>query len=227
MQVNKSWQLAQREGRVLAIGELIALAWLVGLGILVLLGTLVLGHPSWAALTPQSLLGDLCFVTGAGAMIYGLVAPYGLFKRAIQNGIPRPASWLAKEMTLVGALVVAGILMALNGVVTADRWSTVGMSWGALAVGTVTLATIGAGFALLTRRWKVIVGIGLPILALILVTRIMTWLVTHWNPSVTTLQTLERIFTNPVTGWVVLVTYLILMVGIDYGFFMRLQLRRD
>lgn len=235
MMRNKSWQLTKREGRQLALGELIAMAWLIGFGLLALVGTLLTGHLSWASLTPRALLGDLSFVTTAGALAYGLITPYALFKRAIQNGLPRQTSWRAKVATMLGAVLVAWICMLVNGLVSPGmirfspefHASAVVAPLAGLLVGAFTLAAIGAGFALLNRRWKVIVGIGLPLLTVIILTRLIALVVGYWHPSQATLEALAKVFQNPATGWIVLVVYLALMLGIDYWFSMRIQLRRD
>lgn len=237
MMWNKSWQLMKRECQQLALGELIAMGWLIGFGFLNLLVTLLVGNPSWTHLTPWALDSELTFVTTVSALIYGLIAPYALFKRAIQNGIPRQTSWLAKEGTLLGAVMVAWVLMVLN-VVLDPGTSMIKLSPGmhvsavvaplvTLLVGAFTLAAIGAGFALLTRRWKVIVGIGLPLLAVVIIGRIAALVVNHWHPSAATLETLAKVFQNPATGWIALVVYLALMLVIDYWFSMKIQLRRD
>ncbi|QLL70666.1 hypothetical protein [Lactobacillus sp. 3B(2020)] len=188
----------------------------------------------------MSLTGELTnFVVNFGISIeiWGVVLPlfiaYPLFKWGIQYGYSRWNIWLANTASLVIWIVVIWLAHLLKNVVDYQQMglhhATDGLGWDLVAVieGVLTLAAIGAGFALLNRRWKWIVGIGGPILAFFILGSLIRLIFVTFDS-----QSLANFFAVLSFNWMgVLYGFLLiwacLMFGLIYLFFMRMQLRRD
>ena len=98
--------------------------------------------------------------------------------------------------------------------------------------GALTAMMIGNGFGLLNRTWKWIVGIGLPILFILLLA-LFAQMVVSLSPSVDYANwfgphsILVTILSSSVTWWIVWGIYVIIVLLLAKLFNDRMQLRRD
>lgn len=159
--------------------------------------------------------------------LYYLIVPYREFKLGLQNGQTRRQIWLSQLSGII-TITVVGWFMYLS--MTKFRFITVKSSLAILftfLLGVMTTYAIGSGFALLPRKWKVVVGIAGPTILVIILVQIVKVLVNYWRPSTATLKNLATIF-NSTASWVICgFIWLAIMAGLSYLFTMHQQLRRD
>ncbi|KRL28314.1 membrane protein [Limosilactobacillus frumenti DSM 13145] len=220
--------------RRLGMALLIATAWIVGVELIVYLLDLWLNH-NWVSflVSLKAIPGTVTKILLWIVPFYFLVTPYADFKWTIQNGISRKTMWRGRLLSLILATIVAYAVESLCSLIDHPFGDWVGFWLSLLAYFSVviTMAAIGNGFALLNRKWKWIVGIGLPIVALILFVSLISWLslidksVLYHN-SQFILRVLNSLnFT--VIFWVSWGAYLLIMVWSTKFFNDRIQLRRD
>lgn len=93
------------------------------------------------------------------------------------------------------------------------------------------MQAIGNGFALLNRKWKWIVGIGLPVVGVILIGLLLSWLsVIDQSAVYHDSQLLVRGLNSlnvTVLFWICWIVYLLVMIWLTKLFNDRIQLRRD
>ena len=179
------------------------------------------------------LAGEVYGAWNMAVLIFALCFPYTIFKWGLQYNITRRHIWLANSCLLLVLVVTSWGLALLKNLFFYSTHHLShfadGAGWTLLTilVGVVTVATIGAGFALLNRLWKWIVGIGGPIvLIFIMVTLVRFLFVTlHLDPA-TVFGSLQFLATHTAV-MIGIFLWLAVMVALNYCFFMKMQLRRD
>lgn len=159
--------------------------------------------------------------------IYYLFVPYAEFKLGMQNGQTRLKIWRSQLLGIVTITVVGWILYFI---LTGFNSITVASTFGILLSlfnGVFTCYAIGSGFALLPRKWKIIVAIALPTIFVTLLISLIRFLVSFWHPSAETLKTLNGIVYWQGSWVLFALIWLAIMAGLSYVFTMHLQLRRD
>ena len=179
------------------------------------------------------LAGEVYGAWNMAVLIFALCFPYTIFKWGLQYNITRRHIWLANSCLLLVLVVTSWGLALLKNLFFYSTHHLShfadGAGWTLLTilVGVVTVATLGAGFALLNRLWKWIVGIGGPIvLIFIMVTLVRFLFVTlHLDPA-TVFGSLQFLATHT-AAMIGIFLWLAVMVALNYCFFMKMQLRRD
>ncbi|WP_283579042.1 hypothetical protein [Limosilactobacillus ingluviei] len=179
------------------------------------------------------LAGEVYGAWNMAVLIFALCFPYMIFKWGLQYNITRRHIWLANSCLLLVLVVTSWGLALLKNLFFYSTHHLShfadGAGWTLLTilVGVVTVATLGAGFALLNRLWKWIVGIGGPIvLIFIMVTLVRFLFVTlHLDPA-TVFGSLQFLATHTAV-MIGIFLWLAVMVALNYCFFMKMQLRRD
>ncbi|WP_283585803.1 hypothetical protein [Limosilactobacillus ingluviei] len=179
------------------------------------------------------LAGEVYGAWNMAVLIFALCFPYTIFKWGLQYNITRRHIWLANSCLLLVLVVTSWGLALLKNLFFYSTHHLShfadGAGWTLLTilVGVVTVATLGAGFALLNRLWKWIVGIGGPIvLIFIMVTLVRFLFVTlHLDPA-TVFGSLQFLATHTAV-MIGIFLWLAVMVALNYCFFMKMQLRRD
>lgn len=179
------------------------------------------------------LAGEVYGAWNMAVLIFALCFPYTIFKLGQQYSITRRHIWLANACLLLVLVVTSWGLALLKNLFFYSTHHLShfadGAGWTLLTilVGVVTVATLGAGFALLNRLWKWIVGIGGPIvLIFIMVTLVRFLFVTlHLDPA-TVFGSLRFLATHTAV-MIGIFLWLAVMVALNYCFFMKMQLRRD
>ena len=216
-------------------------AWAFGVMVVVLVGLhLVSGLIALIGSGRMSLFDFGDFLAGEvygawnmAVLIFALCFPYTIFKWGLQYNITRRHIWLANSCLLLVLVVTSWGLALLKNLFFYSTHHLShfadGAGWTLLTilVGVVTVATLGAGFALLNRLWKWIVGIGGPIvLIFIMVTLVRFLFVTlHLDPA-TVFGSLQFLATHTAV-MIGIFLWLAVMVALNYCFFMKMQLRRD
>ena len=216
-------------------------AWAFGVVVAVLVGLhLVSGLIALIGVSRMSLFDFGDFLAGEvygawnmAVLIFALCFPYTIFKWGLQYNITRRHIWLANSCLLLVLVVTSWGLALLKNLFFYSTHHLShfadGAGWTLLTilVGVVTVATLGAGFALLNRLWKWIVGIGGPIvLIFIMVTLVRFLFVTlHLDPA-TVFGSLQFLATHTAV-MIGIFLWLAVMVALNYCFFMKMQLRRD
>lgn len=221
----------RRLGLTLAIGA----AWIAGLTFFFALIELVVDHQIDSFLVSlKGIPGMLPPIFDMVLLGYFLFTAYDDFKWTIQNGISRKTLWwgrlIALVLSTVGIWVINELLSLFN--YPLPSWRAMIMQLLVLLSGTLTLLMIGNGFGLLNRTWKWIVGIGLPILfilLLIILVRIMMSLNIGYqhNEWVGPNSTLWVILGSSSTWWIIWGITIIIVVCLAKFFNDRMQLRRD
>lgn len=216
-------------------------AWAFGVVVVVLVGLhLVSGLIALIGSSRMSLFDFGDFLAGEvygawnmAVLIFALCFPYTIFKWGLQYNITRRHIWLANSCLLLVLVVTSWGLALLKNLFFYSTHHLShfadGAGWTLLTilVGVVTVATLGAGFALLNRLWKWIVGIGGPIILIfIMVTLVRFLFVTlHLDPA-TVFGSLQFLATHTAV-MIGIFLWLAVMVALNYCFFMKMQLRRD
>ncbi|WP_010622822.1 hypothetical protein ABTQ33_09005 [Paucilactobacillus suebicus] len=199
----------------------------------------------------MSFIGTCSSVGVFYLMADGLIFNYDNFKLAIQNGISRRTSWIARIKNTVMLSLVVLVLDLLSGIFD----SRAHLICGTLYVGlfnrnsgldyvvapvfdlialfslAVTFLAIGNGLALLSKRGKLAVVIGVPIVFFFLLVQIVRVIV-HFQSNVTPFIKLmigysDSIGINPVNITIFILIWGALMTLLSYVFSSKMKLRRD
>lgn len=216
-------------------------AWAFGVVVVVLVGLhLVSGLIALIGSGRMSLFDFGDFLAGEvygawnmAVLIFALCFPYTIFKWGLQYNITRRHIWLANSCLLLVLVVTSWGLALLKNLFFYSTHHLShfadGAGWTLLTilVGVVTVATIGAGFALLNRLWKWIVGIGGPIVLIFIMVSLVRFLFVtlHLDPA-TVFGSLQFMATHTAV-MIGIFLWLAVMVALNYCFFMKMQLRRD
>ncbi|KEQ21499.1 hypothetical protein HF82_10085 [Limosilactobacillus reuteri] len=219
----------QQAGRVSAI----ALGCGVGFAFLVyLIGFIVSPHLQSFLVSLQGLPGLIPPILNFMLVAIFLVTPYMDFKWAIQNGISRKTLWQGRFLSMILMTLLVWFIAQLVGLMNAPFSFTA--AWRSLLAYfsvVLTMMAIGNGFALLNRRWKWIIGIGLPVicfvLLMMLVYSMLGLLKSGLLSTLAASAFLQTILQSSITGWVILVIYLIVVYAFARFFNNKIQLRRD
>ena len=179
------------------------------------------------------LAGEVYRAWNMAVLIFALCFPYTIFKLGQQYSITRRHIWLANSCLLLVLVVTSWGLALLKNLFLYSTHHLShfadGAGWTLLTilVGVVTVATIGAGFALLNRLWKWIVGIGGPIVLIFIMVSLVRFLFVtlHLDPA-TVFGSLQFLATHT-AAMIGIFLWLAVMVALNYCFFMKMQLRRD
>ena len=179
------------------------------------------------------LAGEVYRAWNMAVLIFALCFPYTIFKLGQQYSITRRHIWLANACLLLVLVVTSWGLALLKNLFLYSTHHLShfadGAGWTLLTilVGVVTVATIGAGFALLNRLWKWIVGIGGPIVLIFIMVSLVRFLFVtlHLDPA-TVFGSLQFLATHT-AAMIGIFLWLAVMVALNYCFFMKMQLRRD
>lgn len=179
------------------------------------------------------LAGEVYGAWNMAVLIFALCFPYTIFKLGQQYSITRRHIWLANTCLLLVLVVTSWGLALLKNLFLYSTHHLShfadGAGWTLLTilVGVVTVATIGAGFALLNRLWKWIVGIGGPIVLIFIMVSLVRFLFVtlHLDPA-TVFGSLQFLATHT-AAMIGIFLWLAVMVALNYCFFMKMQLRRD
>ena len=216
-------------------------AWAFGVMVVVLVGLhLVSGLIALIGGSRMSLFDFGDFLAGEvyrawnmAVLIFALCFPYTIFKLGQQYSITRRHIWLANACLLLVLVVTSWGLALLKNLFLYSTHHLShfadGAGWTLLTilVGVVTVATIGAGFALLNRLWKWIVVIGGPIVLIFIMVSLVRFLFVtlHLDPA-TVFGSLQFLATHTAV-MIGIFLWLAVMVALNYCFFMKMQLRRD
>lgn len=216
-------------------------AWAFGVMVVVLVGLhLVSGLIALIGSSRMSLFDFGDFLAGEvygawnmAVLIFALCFPYTIFKWGLQYNITRRHIWLANSCLLLVLVVTSWGLALLKNLFLYSTHHLShfadGAGWTLLTilVGVVTVATIGAGFALLNRLWKWIIGIGGPIVLIFIMVSLVRFLFVtlHLDPA-TVFGSLQFLATHTAV-MIGIFLWLAVMVALNYCFFMKMQLRRD
>lgn len=179
------------------------------------------------------LAGEVYGAWNMAVLIFALCFPYTIFKWGLQYNITRRHIWLANSCLLLVLVVTSWGLALLKNLFFYSTHHLShfadGAGWTLLTilVGVVTVATLGAGFALLNRLWKWIVGIGGPIVLIFIMVSLVRFLFVtlHLDPA-TVFGSLQFLATHTAV-MIGIFLWLAVMVALNYCFFMKMQLRRD
>ncbi|OYS47730.1 hypothetical protein CBF87_03490 [Limosilactobacillus reuteri] len=206
----------------------IALGWGLGIVLIIYLLELIISHNLESFLVSlQALPGIASSILNILLMALFLVTPYTDFKWAIQNGISRKTLWQGRILSLFLMTLVVWFIAQLVDLMNtpfdlASAWHSLLWYFGL----SLTMMAIGNGFALLNRRWKWIVGIGLPMACLVLL-MMLAYSLVGLIPVLSASGVFKSIIISNVTGWVILVIYLIIVYVLARFFNNKIQLRRD
>ncbi|MRH72887.1 hypothetical protein GIX77_09550 [Lactobacillus reuteri] len=206
----------------------IALGWGLGIVLIIdLLGLIVSRNLASFLVSLQALPDIASSILNILLMALFLVTPYTDFKWAIQNGISRKTLWQGRILSLFLMTLVVWFIAQLVDLMNtpfdlASAWHSLLWYFGL----SLTMMAIGNGFALLNRRWKWIVGIGLPMACLVLL-MMLAYSLVGLIPTLSASGVFKSIIISNVTGWVILVIYLIIVYALARFFNNKIQLRRD
>ncbi|MFC2685165.1 MAG: hypothetical protein ACFN06_06595 [Limosilactobacillus oris] len=216
---------------------LITVGWVVGFEVVVSLMGLGFNHNLESFLvTLQAIPSTLAVFINLILFAYFIVTPYVDFKWAIQNGISRKTMWRGRALALFLATLVIFILDELLSLANQPAMSprTLLVNFLILLTMVVTCQAIGNGFGLLSRTWKWIVGIGIPVMGIILLVILIRSLVALGDSGLLLgyqhnhlVGVLADVFNGPVVPYVLWLVYFAIVLGLTKLFNDRLQLRRD
>lgn len=165
-------------------GFVIAAVWLAAIQAFFAILNLVLGHIGWSSFGSdlRGIFSSWSFVLSFVPFFYFLIMPYSTFKWTIQNGISRKTLWRSQMIsavviTLIQELAIIIFNFLANGSLSEKIIynNSISIWWGLLFEllllfeTTMTAMAIGYFFGLLSRKWKLIVAIGGPILAMFVI----------------------------------------------------------
>ena len=216
-------------------------AWAFGVMVVVLVGLhLVSGLIALIGGSRMSLFDFGDFLAGEvyrawnmAVLIFALCFPYTIFKLGQQYSITRRHIWLANACLLLVLVVTSWGLALLKNLFLYSTHHLShfadGAGWTLLTilVGVVTVATIGAGFALLNRLWKWIVGIGGPIVLIFIMVSLVRFLFVTLHLDLATVFGSLQFLATHTAVMIGIFLWLAVMVALNYCFFMKMQLRRD
>ena len=161
-------------------GFVIAAIWLAAIQAFFAIVNLIFGGISFGDLLDdlRGIFSGWTFIASVTPFVYFLITPYSNFKWTIQNGISRKTLWRSQMIsavviTLIQELAIIIFNFLANGSLSEKIIynNSISIWWGLLFEllllfeTTMTAMAIGYFFSLLNRKWKVIVAIGGPILA--------------------------------------------------------------
>ena len=196
----------------------IALGWGLGIALITYLLGLIISHNLESFLVSlQALPSIASSILSVLLMAIFLVTPYTDFKWAIQNGISRKTLWQGRILSLFLITLVVWFIAQLVGLMNtpfdlASAWHSLLWYFGL----SLTMMAIGNGFALLN----------LPMACLVLLMMLAHSLV-GLIPALSASGVFKSIIISNVTGWVILVIYLIIVYALARFFNNKIQLRRD
>ena len=199
--------------------------------VLQMISTLITGvGDGWQFVSMREMITSWASGTGTVAvLIYGILylsCSYRDFKVGMQSGQTRQRIWLGEVASLATTTIFIWLFW--------ECFSQGSFSWasffGSLLM-IICLITpvfaVGSGFALLPRKWKIIVAIALPTLCLFVLIQLIRMAVKYLHPNQNILMTLGNIVTWP-GSWVIFgLLWSAIMLALSYVFTMHLQLRRD
>ena len=220
------------------LGELILITvgWVVGFKVVVYLFGFALNH-NWESciVSLRGIPSTLAVFINLGLLAYFIVTPYTDFKWSIQNGISRKTMWRGRLLALVLSTLVIFIVDELLSLANEPLKSprTLLVNFLILLTGVITCQAIGNGFGLLSRTWKWIVGIGLPVMLIVLcvaLLRVMLALDSQITALISNQQfisAMTTLFGNPVLPYLLWLIYFAVVLFLTKVFNDHLQLRRD
>lgn len=160
-------------------GFVIAAIWLAAIQAFFAIVNLIFGGIGFVDLLDdlRGIFSGWTFIASVTSFVYFLITPYSNFKWTIQNGISRKTLWRSQMIsavviTLIQELAIIILNFLANGSLSEKIIynNSISIWWGLLFElllfeATMTAMAIGYFFSLLNRKWKVIVAIGGPILA--------------------------------------------------------------
>lgn len=223
------------------LGEvtLIAAAWVIGFELVIyLLGLIFTQNWESFLVSLRGIPGTLSGILPVVLVGYFLVTPYADFKWAIQNGISRKTMWQGRLLALLLSTILIDLIDELLALLNRPLGSWQRLLIGLLALLTtvLTFQAIGNGFGLLNRKWKLIVGIGLPVVGVILLMMLAqvlekmsvnVFIGYQGGHFVGPLAWLFNSLNTPVTPWIIWLIYLAIVLFLTKLFNDHLQLRRD
>lgn len=221
-----------RLGFMLGVGTL----WVAGILFVIMTSGFLVDHNLHSYLDSlQSIPGTLPAFFNIILLAYFLITAYGDFQWSIQNGISRKTLWwgrfIAMLLSTIGIWIVDELLSLFNHPL--ESWGEMGMSLLILFTAVVTFQAVGNLFGLLNRTWKWIVGIGIPVLFLILMVGLVRMFESlapygyEYNHFVGPSGIMLRVLQSSVTWWVLWAVYILVMLILTKIFTNRMQLRRD
>lgn len=175
---------------------------------------------------------------------------YDYFKWTIQNGISRHTAWWGKVgATLLLAVVIVLIDIAetfVRGAQLTNLFGLSGHSFGANLANVIQLyiaflvvaatgLVVGYVMALLSKRGKAIVIIGVPVVMIVALTYLARALIrarVDWNGVIDFIKVVlgysdQNGTVNPINGSLLMVVWILACFGISYLVSQKLRLRRD
>lgn len=157
----------------------IAAIWLAAIQAFFAIVNLIFGGIGFGDLLDdlRGIFSGWTFIASVTPFVYFLITPYSNFKWTIQNGISLKTLWRSQMIsavviTLIQELAIIIFNFLANGSLSEKIIynNSISIWWGLLFElllfeATMTAMAIGYFFSLLNRKWKVIVAIGGPILA--------------------------------------------------------------
>lgn len=165
-------------------GFVIAAIWLAAIQAFFAIVNLFFGGIGFGDLLDdlRGIFNGWTFIASVTPFVYFLITPYSNFKWTIQNGISRKTLWRSQMIsavviTLIQELAIIIFNFLANGSLSEKIIynNSISIWWGLLFEllllfeTTMTATAIGYFFGLLSRKWKLIVAIGGPILAMFVI----------------------------------------------------------
>lgn len=229
-------------------GFVIAAIWLAAIQAFFAILNLILGHIGWSSFGSdlRGIFSSWSFVLSFVPFFYFLITPYSTFKWTIQNGISRKTMWRSQMIsavviTLIQELAIIIFNFLANGSLSEKIIynNSISIWWGLLFEllllfeATMTAMAIGYFFSLLNRKWKVIVAIGGPILAVFCIyylTRLLIklgvfqFIGSNWSIDLTGQAAKTAIIVTLVVSAII---WMLLMMLVSRISAKHMQLRRD
>lgn len=158
---------------------------------------------------------------------YYLVVPYREFKLGMQNGQTRLQIWGSQLLGILTITVITWFFWILASGISNQSWQVMGGMFLGYLNGVLFSYALGSGFALLPRKWKVIVGVSIPTIFFVILVELIRLLVGIWHPSQQFIDVLVNFFSWSGTWILFEILWLAIMIGLSYIFTMHQQLRRD
>jgi hypothetical protein len=215
----------RREGAATGIAVAVAVA----VELLAYLAGLVMDHNIQSFLVSLTgIPGSLPSILTLILVFYFLITPYSDFKWAIQNGISRKIVWQGRFISMILLTLIVWFVNQLLGLLDHPFVSITASLYSLLSYFSViiTVMAIGNGFALLSRRWKWIVGIAGPVALFVLLSMSLAAIaqsMLSWGPD----SVLVSLLRTSITWWMFLIIYLVVMFVLARLFNNKMQLRRD
>lgn len=193
---------------------------------------------------------DFTAVSVLFLFVDAVIFKYDYFKWTIQNGISRHTAWWGK---IGGTLLLTAVIVVIDIVETFVRGAQLtnltglaGHSFGANVVNIIQLyiaflvvavtgLVVGDVMALLSKRGKAIVIIGVPVVMIVILTYLARALVrarVDWNGVINLIKAVlgysdQNGTINPLNGSLIMIVWILVCLGISYLVSQKLRLRRD